>query len=451
MQLNESEGTTKMDIVRIRQSLVELNDSGRLEGKQIYILGANDEAACFIDVLGSNRIQAIIDGNENLRGLTLCGRPIKCLQDELVPYSPHKVVLLTNAFTGRDIDQLNMIGYFHGTQRFWVCEPIRYKEADATRLIRKIRNYGIFKLISSYIRLRNAEKLLIDLYKNGIRHILFTPYPSVGDVYIYGQYLRDGKIRNDEATVLLVCGNACKMMAIECGFKKVISLTQDIMSEICKLKCVVDTQLESLESLHYDYYPPVSIMLASVYRNKVTFDELFKRIKFNSDYSLTRKIINQSNESVLSYCRKYGIEKNNSIILAPYAKSVPPISFVFWENLAVKLKRTGYKVFTNTGSTSEVNIPGTIAISPPFTLIGEVVEYAGAIIALRSGLCDICSYTSAKKVVLYPRRAWEYGEDYINHVGFSNFPEISHLIELECDQVPNNGFIDKVIQTLMDT
>ncbi|WP_298068261.1 hypothetical protein [uncultured Mailhella sp.] len=438
-----------MEIDRIEQNLKNLLEAGRLDGKQIYILGANEEAVSFINFLGASRISAILDSNEKTNGLTMCGRPIRYLQDELVPYSPKKVILLTNGFSGQDIDKLNMMGYIHDVQRFWICEPVAYMETKKEKILKKIKSLGIFRLIENYLRLRKAVKYLSTIYSQGYQHIMFSPYPSIGDIYIYGQYLSDGVISTNQSTVFLVCGNACKTMAKECGFNNVIALNSEMITQVSKLKCILGDQQLSLESLHYDYFPPVSIMLASVYRNGITFDELLEKKKFHSKYNLSKKIISPEEDQVESYCRKCGIEKGKSVLLAPYAKSVPAISSVFWENLTVSLKRAGYKVFMNKGGPSEMIIPGTIAITPPFSLLAEVIEYAGAIISLRSGICDICSYTTAKKIILYPKKQWKYGEEYITHVGFSNFPNIKRLAEFECEQIPEQRFTDEILQTFL--
>ena len=106
--------------------------------------------------------------------------------------------------------------------------------------------------------------------------------------------------------------------------------------------------------------------------------------------------------------RQYDIDEK-TVILMPYAVSAIAISMFFWEMIADSLKKLGYKVFTNVGKDEGV-IRGTQELSEDIEKTAGLCEQALAVVALRSGMCDVLAQTEATLFVIntsvYHQEEW---------------------------------------------
>lgn len=108
-----------------------------------------------------------------------------------------------------------------------------------------------------------------------------------------------------------------------------------------------------------------------------------------------------------------GLVQNKSVILIPYARSMPNIPLSMWEKLASILSKD-YKVFTNIGA-GEEPIKNTLPLNIPLKDIAAAVNYAGHAVAIRCGIADILALGRCKGCqIIY------YVEDKIqdNHAKF---------------------------------
>ena len=99
-------------------------------------------------------------------------------------------------------------------------------------------------------------------------------------------------------------------------------------------------------------------------------------------------------------CRRYGVVQGRSVILSPYGSRWPVQAEAHFEALAAELLHRGAKVFTTVMS-GEAVVAGTQAIQMPLALLPEVAEYAGEVIAVRSGGVDILAGVCCRKTVIY--------------------------------------------------
>jgi hypothetical protein len=107
-------------------------------------------------------------------------------------------------------------------------------------------------------------------------------------------------------------------------------------------------------------------------------------------YSKARKLFS-------SFCLKEG----KTVILAPHAKSGKEFTPRFWENMATFLKELGFLPVQEIVP-GESLISNVKQISFPIDVAIPMVELAGTLISLRSGLCDAVSSAKANLLVLYP-------------------------------------------------
>lgn len=92
--------------------------------------------------------------------------------------------------------------------------------------------------------------------------------------------------------------------------------------------------------------------------------------------------------------------KERKVILMPYAKTAEMLQENFWKELARRLKRKGYSVYTNIGSEKEKAIQGTRPLTKSLLETACFCEGCAAVISLRSGLCDLLGFTETKLVVI---------------------------------------------------
>lgn len=93
-------------------------------------------------------------------------------------------------------------------------------------------------------------------------------------------------------------------------------------------------------------------------------------------------------------------DRKSEIVIMPYARTAAMLPVFFWEELVRRLKREGYFVYTNIGGEKEKIIAGTIPMAESLLDTARFCESCGAVIALRSGLCDLLGFTRANLIVI---------------------------------------------------
>lgn len=107
------------------------------------------------------------------------------------------------------------------------------------------------------------------------------------------------------------------------------------------------------------------------------------------------------------------LREGKTVLLSPFStcsqEFLPPDSF--WEDIALYLQQCGYSVVTNCFG-EEQAVRGTRALSIPYTELVPFLDRAGGFIGIRSGLCDILSQSTCKKIVIHPEKSnfWPAGK-----------------------------------------
>lgn len=88
------------------------------------------------------------------------------------------------------------------------------------------------------------------------------------------------------------------------------------------------------------------------------------------------------------------------VVIMPYAKTARMLPMPFWERLVERLKQEGYSVFTNIGGEKEKPVNGTEPVQESLLDTALLCGSCKAVISLRSGLCDLLGFASAKLIVI---------------------------------------------------
>lgn len=94
------------------------------------------------------------------------------------------------------------------------------------------------------------------------------------------------------------------------------------------------------------------------------------------------------------------VQMKHEVVIMPYARTAKMLPDLFWEELAGKLIQRGYFVYTNIGGGKEKAIQGTMPMAESLLDTALFCERCSAVIALRSGLCDLLGFTKANLVVV---------------------------------------------------
>ena len=100
------------------------------------------------------------------------------------------------------------------------------------------------------------------------------------------------------------------------------------------------------------------------------------------------------------------LDKDRTIILAPYANSIANLKEAFWARLAAELIGKGYVLYTNVADPQEKVIAGTTPMRTTFSELMYLAEHVKCFIGLRSGIFDLLAFTNAKLLYINPKISW---------------------------------------------
>lgn len=131
-------------------------------------------------------------------------------------------------------------------------------------------------------------------------------------------------------------------------------------------------------------------------------------VKQKINFDFPKYVIEKSKMKKL--CEKYHLIFNRTILLAPYEQTIsvlglPDIPIEVWGMIASRLSKKGYCLLTNCKEEKDI-IKGTKQLFCPFSEINPILNYAGNLITIRSGLVDFTCNTNSRKIVFYPNDDW---------------------------------------------
>jgi hypothetical protein len=247
------------------------------------------------------------------------------------------------------------------------------------------------------------------LRNHGLETEIYLSTPAIGDLY----YLLADYMKPDESKAInyWVFGKGGRTVAELYGIRDAVVLTKD---EIINIGMVLSFVTGSgmhiakwhlfMNSVHTNI---VKLLLGNRIPNVIRFYSKFKDDKTGSSVCTHFK-----SHDIQDYFKKNNLVPKNTIILAPYAKSVKALPVRFWEKLAQELNHLGYVVATNVNENNPAENPiqGMVAFSVPLDEIVPAVELAGCIIGLRSGLMDVIESANACKIsVMHKDSTIDYG------------------------------------------
>lgn len=360
-------------------------------------------------------ISAIIDNNPNKVGKLCLGVNVFSPQDYLKTY-PETKVIICSKYYAEMVMQLKKLGCCDdGFIIIYVSECLNKfqdTEEDLNDAIKNVETgFDIYNKIA-------------DKYRN-INNFFVCPYSGTGDIYMACTYLPAYTAKNSiDDYVLIVIGKKCFNTAVIFDIDNIEILSEDEMNNLIKAWEFLGNDTMHIKPLLFWGWRTKRYLYNDKY-TRITFNEMFKYDVFELNDTEKRYIPKTYNtkEYVENLFLEKGLKKDKTVILAPYAGSfVSEISADDWMKIADELTKLGYSVCTNCNGTSELPVNGTVPVFFPYCYAVPIAEYAGGIIALRSGLCDIISSAKCKKIVIYESgfNATKYEYFSLNRMGLCN-------------------------------
>ena len=113
-----------------------------------------------------------------------------------------------------------------------------------------------------------------------------------------------------------------------------------------------------------------------------------------------------------------GMVQGRSMVLFPYAQSLPVEANAHFAALTAEAKRRGWTVRTSVAP-GEPAVEGADPVFIPFDLLPDLAEQAGWVVAVRSGVCDIVSSRRCRKTFIFRQ------ENELSHWGLKPL-ELAH-------------------------
>lgn len=217
--------------------------------------------------------------------------------------------------------------------------------------------------------------------------LLVMPSASMGDVLILNAYIEELLDRFGIDDYNIIIDNRFIHIAEQIHVKNVVGEANYVISSM------IMRMTHSPEKMVrcYNIFPAILFD----YRNSST--------KLKTVYPQF-----DSAENIDELNRIYGISIGKTVIISPYEQHITvagmkKLSLLFWEELVQGLIDEGYEVLTNCNlKAGELPIKGSNIFFPKVSDLSRLVDSAGYIIGVRSGLFDYLGETDAKKIVLYP-------------------------------------------------
>lgn len=386
----------------LKQPLDRLIGDGCLNDREIIFFGANKSTKEMCNYIKSKGYEpyAIVDNDSRKQHQKVAGLTTYLPAELLGSYHEKAIILIASEYFNEMAEQLVKLGYD--------------REKQIVQVLRLNRFYDTSKeAFEEYAdKVRDGEKI----YKNLLAHesswdknkdipsLFICPYPGTGDIYLIGLYLEtycQGHGINIKDSIITVVGKAASRVFDMFSIKNVKVLSQKESDSLVLYVRMMG--LEKMRTLicndgHFQY-------MTKRFRGRfgIDFHKMFQNavfgIKKRNDFVKSTGV-NISGEKLKE---KYpSLSEGHSVLLSPYANTVTDVDVSFWEHIAEKMKKKGYSVFTNSAGETEPVIKGTEKVFVPFSEVIGFVEMAGCFIGVRSGLCDIISSASAKKIILYP-------------------------------------------------
>ena len=228
--------------------------------------------------------------------------------------------------------------------------------------------------------------------------VCISPYPNLTDAYLAGLYLNSYYGRGNFVVTAISYDSMEVYHYLD--IKNVHRLTReetDYLIQYCRFMGNNDDKIKILHHQPEQWH----VGIANNFRGAhgLNYADLFETQVFPEVERSDRIYPVSSQGSIENY--ELVLKKGKSVVIFPYADSLPMPGPLYWIRLVRQLKKKGYVVATYVPG-DEQAIEGSIGITCKLSGLVSLVEYAGFFVSVRNGLTDIMSHANCRKMILYP-------------------------------------------------
>lgn len=430
------------NIDKLNRQLKKILKSHDVNKTTFFAMGSDYNVRLMMDYFDqySTKFEAKLDNNKKLQGNMLANIPIMSPEKALIPFKPNAFVLIFSPrYYAQMKTQLEGLGYMEN-ENFVSIQDFRVLE-DKSSLVKR-----------SIWKVRRGERIYYSLKKKyGFDVHIFIARGGTGDSYLNGLFL-DSYAKKKKIENYVVAGDARGLLPVLALFG------------INNVKILSTKEVEELQQYYMFFYVEDITHLFpwkhTLYLNRCrakmrspfTFIETYIYYTYCNMVSLedaAKPVFARLSNEIIERCKKKGIEKQKTVIAAPFANTVNYLPIWFWNRVFSGLRERGYKVLVNIDETRDINpFMDTESIFFDYKELEAVLKYAGFFLALRSGLCEITSSVDCSQVILYPERQEPLNLDIHRvDVEFSGLKELSRnrkLVEISSKAILGKDNLETV-------
>ena len=259
------------------------------------------------------------------------------------------------------------------------------------------------------ILFEQTEEFIKEFSTNKDYLYLFCP-KGIGDYLLVAglSHALEEKL-NKKATVMIVQEKIKRLGVIFPNIAELVSYPTDFIGSTTNWfhetqKYVIDNFIYA--NFHYKGKEPI-------WNEKLNIIDRFKENALDIPLDTpfwSPIVIPADEETVAALNKKYTLDKERTIILAPYAVTYYELTKQtnesFWKDMAARLKDKGYIVYTNVNGISEKPIEGTESITTTFSELYYVSDKVKCFVGIRSGIFDFLAMSDAKIFNVIPFGNW---------------------------------------------
>lgn len=393
--------------IEMMENLDRLSELKVLEASPVFLFAHCEATMELADELLKMGIKpsAILDNNPAKYGMDYKGIPVvepqKAIQDDR---SEDAIILIVSRFYEQLSSQMRGLGFKGHIEKLTDYNTYAEYSLSPDTLIRKSE-----RLKAGIVRLNSLKA------DHPGHFIVFCPFPALGDIYFCMSYLKpylavNGYDKSYSGCLVCVVGNAQRQVAGLFDYTIVLKLDQKEMDEA--IQAVIYTDDKDCYIAHQDR-PYVVDLHRALYKKCIPLETVYKCGIFGLPQDMEpvtpvnwKEFEFPVNAVSSDVDGKDGDENDNdnankTVIVSPYAKSVPSLPGRLWTDIVNDLMGQEFEVYTNVVD-DEKPLTGTKAISPTIAQMKSAVEQAGLFIGIRSGMCDVIKTADCKKIALYP-------------------------------------------------
>lgn len=252
-----------------------------------------------------------------------------------------------------------------------------------------------------YFKLKNKIKLNKDEWG------IICPF-GVGDTYLVCALLNSFKKKHGGNIVLIMKIEHCEIAEM---FSKMVKRIEFI--KFSKINLAIVTRFTSFKIGHIFIGHPLFLRknyLSGLGQQGIELLSVYRKIfELDPTCELSKPEIKQEYEksSHIKFS-KLGLIPGKTVILVTSANSGQNLPISFWNDLVIQLKLNDWSVCQNMIG-SKFFIENATPIEFSLAEAIPMAEFAGSVVSIRNGFCDLISTAKCKTTVLYVKQNWYSG------------------------------------------